>query len=148
MTKVTGWDNGLSQDYDKGLGRWFANRLGARQQLRQDFEMTQVLIDRATLEQLVAALENHAGNYKLNKAESDVHRAAITAGLAALAKAERVEPEPKLWLWKNFVDGKQEYWVFDNLYPININDDDPQTLGDPCGYALFKPSRNGRKDTQ
>jgi hypothetical protein len=38
VTKVTGWDNGLSQDYDKGLGRWFANRLGARQQLRQDFE--------------------------------------------------------------------------------------------------------------
>ena len=57
MTKVTGWDNGLSQDYDKGLGRWFANRLGARQQLRQDFEMTQVLIDRATLEQLVEAAE-------------------------------------------------------------------------------------------
>lgn len=59
MTKVTGWDNGLSQDYDKGLGRWFANRLGARQQLRQDFEMTQVLIDRATLEQLLVALEKH-----------------------------------------------------------------------------------------
>ena len=57
MTKVTGWDNGLSQDYDKGLGRWFANRLGARQQLRQDFEMTQVLIDRATPEQLVEAAE-------------------------------------------------------------------------------------------
>ena len=50
--------------------------------------MTQLLIDRATLEQLVGALENHAGNYKLNKAESDVHRAAITAGLAALANAE------------------------------------------------------------
>lgn len=50
--------------------------------------MTQVLIDRTTLEQLVGALENHAGNYKLNKAESAVHRAAITAGLAALAKAE------------------------------------------------------------
>ena len=62
-------------------------------------------------------------------------------------QGEQAEPEPKLWLWKNFVDGKQEYWVFDNLYPININDGDPQTLGDPCGYALFKPSRNGRKDT-
>lgn len=53
MTKVTGWDSGLSQDYDKGLGRWFANRLGARQQLRQDFKMTQLItVDRATLEQL------------------------------------------------------------------------------------------------
>lgn len=60
MTKVTGWDNGLCQDYDKGLGRWFANRLGARQQLRQDFKMTQLItVDRATLEQLVTALEKH-----------------------------------------------------------------------------------------
>lgn len=31
----TGWDNGLSQDYDKGLGGWFADRLGARQELRE-----------------------------------------------------------------------------------------------------------------
>ena len=31
--KVTGWDNGLSQDYNRELGRWFADRLGARQQL-------------------------------------------------------------------------------------------------------------------
>jgi len=30
----TGWSNGLSQDYNKGLGRWFASRLGARQELR------------------------------------------------------------------------------------------------------------------
>ena len=51
MTKVTGWDNGLCQDYDKGLGRWFANRLGARQQLRQDFKMTQLItVDRANAE--------------------------------------------------------------------------------------------------
>ena len=34
---VTGWDNGLSQDYDKNLGRWFADRPGARQQLRETF---------------------------------------------------------------------------------------------------------------
>jgi hypothetical protein len=31
----TGWDNGLSQDYCKGLGQWLANRQGARQQLRE-----------------------------------------------------------------------------------------------------------------
>ena len=30
----TGWSNGLSQDYNEGLGRWFADRLGARQELR------------------------------------------------------------------------------------------------------------------
>lgn len=52
----------------------------------------------------------------------------------------------KLWLWKNFVDGKPEYWAFDNAYPINLEDGDPQTLGEPCGYAILKPSRKGRSD--
>jgi hypothetical protein len=57
------------------------------------------------------------------------------------------EQEPvKLWLWKNFVDGKPEYWAFDNAFPINLNDGDPQTLGEPCGYAWLKPSRQGRFD--
>ena len=105
--KVTGWDNGLCQDYDKGLGRWFANRLGARQQLRQDFKMTQVLIDRATLEQLVAALEDsidcvrheyetywghglptRKAQIDSMKESLDQHESAITAGRAALANAE------------------------------------------------------------
>jgi hypothetical protein len=54
--------------------------------------------------------------------------------------------ESKLWLWKNFVDGKPEYWAFDNPFPINLADGDPQTLGEPCGYALFKPSRQARAD--
>lgn len=52
----------------------------------------------------------------------------------------------KLWLWKNFVDGKPEYWAFDNPFPINLSDGDPQTLGEPCGYAIVKPSRQGRTD--
>ncbi len=51
----------------------------------------------------------------------------------------------KLWLWKNFVDGRPEYWAFDNPYPCDANHD-PLTLGEPCGYALFKPSINGRPD--
>ena len=53
------------------------------------------------------------------------------------------EPAKKLWLWKNFVDGKPEYWAFDNPYPTNLDGGDPQTLGQPCGYAIFKPSRDG-----
>jgi hypothetical protein len=52
----------------------------------------------------------------------------------------------KLWLWKNFVDGRQEYWAFDNLYPCYPNGD-PMVLGEPCGYAIFKPSVNGRPET-
>lgn len=50
---------------------------------------------------------------------------------------------PKLWLWKNFVDGRPEYWAFDNPYPTNLDNADPQTIGQPCGYAIFKPSRDG-----
>ena len=51
----------------------------------------------------------------------------------------------KLWLWKNFVDGRPEYWAFDNPYPTNLDNGDPQTLGQPCGYAIFKPSRDGSR---
>lgn len=52
----------------------------------------------------------------------------------------------RLWLWRNFVDGKPEYWAFDNAFPVHMFCDDPQTLGEPCGYALLKPSRAGRTD--
>jgi hypothetical protein len=45
--------------------------------------------------------------------------------------------EQKLWLWKNFVDGKQEYWAFDSTHPRHENGD-PAVLGEPCGYALVK----------
>ena len=31
----TGWSDGLSQDYNRKLGNWFANRLGAQQELRE-----------------------------------------------------------------------------------------------------------------
>ena len=72
----------------------------------------------------------------LEKAEAEL--AAIKA-----AQPEPMSEERKLWLWKNFVDGRQEYWAFDNLYPCHANGD-PQTLGEPCGYAIVKPSINGR----
>lgn len=55
------------------------------------------------------------------------------------------EPQ-KLWRWKNFVDGNLEYWAFDNPFPIHMDCGDPQTLGEPCGYAINKPSRQGRTD--
>lgn len=28
--KSTGWDNGLCQDYDRGLAKWFSSRLSAK----------------------------------------------------------------------------------------------------------------------
>ncbi len=51
----------------------------------------------------------------------------------------------KLWLWKNFVDGKPEYWAFDNPFPTK-DGGDPMVLGEPCGYAIFKESVQGRHD--
>ena len=33
-TTPTGWDNGLSQDYDKKLGAWFSEKPNAKQELR------------------------------------------------------------------------------------------------------------------
>jgi hypothetical protein len=77
-----------------------------------------------------------------NKQREHIVREAVAQRDAILAgNAPR-----KLWLWKNFVDGRPEYWAFDNPFPIHLTDGDPQTLGEPCGYALFKPSRQGRTD--
>ena len=33
-TAPTGWDNGLSQDYDKKLGAWFSEKPNAKEELR------------------------------------------------------------------------------------------------------------------
>lgn len=62
------------------------------------------------------------------------------------AKVSELEAKlkQKLWLWKNFVDGKPEYWAFDNPFPIHLDSGDPQAFGEPCGYAIFKESRQGR----
>ena len=51
--------------------------------------------------------------------------------------------EKKLWLWRN---GSHEFWAFDNPYPCYEPGGDPMTLGEPCGYAIFKSSFNGRPD--
>lgn len=32
---ATGWDNGLNQDYSRDLGKWFASRLSAREDVRK-----------------------------------------------------------------------------------------------------------------
>lgn len=62
-------------------------------------------------------------------------------------EAQISEQRPqKLWLWRNFVDGRPEYWAFDNPFPVYLDSEDPQTLGEPCGYAIVKASRCGRFD--
>lgn len=57
------------------------------------------------------------------------------------------EFDSKLWLWKNFVDDRPEYWAFDNPFPCHPNGD-PMVLGEPCGYALFEKSKNGQPNVQ
>ena len=69
----------------------------------------------------------------------------ITSLRQAIAEAEKQEPK-RLWLWKNFVDGRPEYWAFDNPYPCVSARGDSLTLGEPCGWAFLKPSVNGRPD--
>jgi hypothetical protein len=54
------------------------------------------------------------------------------------------EELPRLWLWRN---GSHEYWAFEHLYPIHMDNGDPQVIGEPCGYAILKPSRRGRMPT-
>ncbi len=79
--------------------------------------------------------------------EADTLTIVYQRGFADGKRAAQPEQEPKkLWLWKNFVDGKPEYWAFDNAFPVHLECDDPQTLGEPCGYAIFKPSLEGRTD--
>jgi hypothetical protein len=80
------------------------------------------------------AIERKQGGFKAKRA------------MAADKLQEPTQEPIKLWLWKNFVNGKFEYLAFDNPFPIFMDSHDPQTLGEPCGYALLKPSRAGRTD--
>lgn len=76
----------------------------------------------------------------------------ITLWMAEMARSYEspgnfsCKSQKKLWLWKNFVEGRPEYFAFDNPFPVHLDCGDPQTLGNPCGYALFKTSRCGRTD--
>lgn len=73
-------------------------------------------------------------------------RGALSPSPAPPAESERIAAPTRLWLWRNWVDGRPEYLAFDNPYPLFMDIDDPQTLGEPCGYAIVKPSRRGRPD--
>lgn len=71
---------------------------------------------------------------------------------ALLSRLQFKAPQPaqqeplKLWLWKNFVKGRPEYWAFDNPFPCLTVNGDPLTFGEPCGWAFLKPSVNGRPE--
>jgi len=101
------------------------------------------------LEETESALARCMGPHKAE--EGDRHRAlaksrtTITTRRLAIEQADKKEPT-KLWLWKNFVGGRPEYWAFDNPFPCVSVGGDPLTLGEPCGWALLKSSINGRPD--
>lgn len=69
----------------------------------------------------------------------------VNLPVAGGKNSDGLAAEPRLWLWKNFVDGRQEYWAFDNLYP-RYPGGDPMVLGEPCGYALVKASVDGEAE--
>ena len=93
---------------------------------------------------LMEASEENAttGEFTINPNREDVLELATLLPEAhpePCAPSATPAPEQMLWLWKNFVDGKPEYWAFDNPYPT-FGGGDPQTLGSPAGYAIFKES--------
>ena len=58
--------------------------------------MTKILIEKTTVEQVLEALENHSGNYKLSKSECVTHNAAIDALREALAEQEQEQVEVQM----------------------------------------------------
>ena len=109
--------------------------------------MTQVLIDRATLEQVVAALEDsidcvrheyetywghglptRKAQIDRMKESLDKHEAAITAGRAALADAESVQQVPDMF-W-NHDDAETLYGSIDEFLNDEICNGTPLEVGD------------------
>lgn len=98
---------------------------------------------------ITANYEDHGRAIKAGGAAMGTQASEQPTGDGASAAAQTAIPPAStvtLWLWKNFVDGRPEYWAFDNPFPVYLDCYDPQTLGEPCGYALLKPSRRGRTD--
>jgi len=100
---------------------------------------------RAELAGHKAARMAYASEFPLNE-EGEPDVGSIHQNIRAL-KAELARLTTKrLWVWRNFSATKRELWVFDNPFPVYMDSDDPQTIGEPYGYAIFKPSRRGRAD--
>lgn len=99
---------------------------------------------REALTAIVEFCDDPHGSEKPESLASGMARLLVPARIAVALPSQR--PLTTLWLWKNFVDGKPEYWAFDNPYPAESLHGDGLTLGEPCGYAIFKPSVNGRPD--
>lgn len=87
---------------------------------------------------------NEDGSYKVGNLQSAWKVWQDACAWQARAAQSAPSQPSKFWLWKNFIGGEPQYLAFDNPYPTYLDSGDPQTLGEPCGYALLKPSRNGR----
>jgi hypothetical protein len=74
------------------------------------------------------------GGYVIVKPLREWHKLAAPNGAPSILDLERTRAEhpnldtnKKLWLWKNFVDSRPEYWAFNN----------------PGNYILDKPNAKG-----
>ncbi len=74
----------------------------------------------------------------LNQTASDW----IDEAAAEIKRLRRTPPERRLWLWRN----GDHFWAFDHLYPGRTDCGDPATLGEPAGWAIWKPSRGDPRD--
>lgn len=88
---TTGWNNGLCQDYDRGLGRWFADRLGAREQLRKDCEMKHHITQEQVCTLWIESTSRTTDSFALY---TELCNAAIQHYIDQQAKELPVLPEP------------------------------------------------------
>lgn len=108
---VTGWDNGLSQDYNKKLGQWFANRLGAREELRRTLK--EIKMDKIQLTQVLEALNTcyefkHGGQTFKEYSEDSVANA-----IAILIK-ELEKPDETPFAYRKW-SSKWHEWEYSQL---------------------------------
>lgn len=59
----------------------------------------------------------------------------ILSGRDAPSDEYSMAAAQKLWIWRN----GDHFWVFDHEFPTYA-DGDPQTLGKPHGWGIFKPN--------
>ena len=119
---------------------------GGWQTLDSMIEFGKAILAKADELRAQAEAMNNGAARQVEQSPGEVAPITGTAGSIPAAAPPSVALPMKLWLWKNFVDGRPEYWAFDNPYPIHMDCGDPQTVGEPVGYALVKQSRNGRPE--
>ena len=137
-------------EHARQLERELEEAVRVRENAQANHALTLEELDAAIDRERLATMRADQANSALDMAKRELAAAEHDLRIsvknhAADLSAMSATPAKRLWLWKNFVDGRPEYWAFDNPYPTH-GGGDPMTLGEPCGYAIFKSSTAGRTD--